>query len=441
MRVPSTFGAVAAAAALVLACSPAPAASQANGNEAPLRVFFDCQGPSCDRQFYFTEIDWVTWVTQQEDADVHVIIASISNASGGREYDIRFIGQADLDGIEDALVFRSLGTDVEQERLDGITEVLEIGLARLAIFNGQQNVVEVQGVARQGVDPTERVVSEEEVEDPWNLWFFRLGGNVQLEGEDLQNSREVNGFFSADRVTPEWIFGFNFRFGSDYVRFERDDGTVFENTQNDYSTSLEIVKAIADHWSLGLTGSTGQQPRFNQDFRWEVFPGIEYSYFPYVEATRRALTAFYSIGPSFRDYEEETIYGETSETRLEHLLRFEFSQRQPWGNASVNLQGEQFLHDTDLYNVSLGGRIDVRLFRGLNMDVSGNYSFGDNQIFIAAGGQTDEEIFLRLQQRQTNEQYRIRVGFNFQFGSIFNNIVNNRFDGRTGFGGFGGFGR
>jgi len=434
MRGPSLLGGVLAAALMLPAVLALPADAQQNS--APLRVFFDCNGPSCDEQFYRTEIDWVTWVTQQEDADVHLIIASISNASGGREYDIRFIGQYDLEGVTDELVFRSLGTDVEQERLDGITEVLEVGFARLAILNGLQNVVEITGVERAGVDPTERVVSSEEVDDPWNLWFFRLGGNVELNGEDLQSQREINGSFSADRVTPEWIFGFDFRYGSNFRRIERSDGSIFENTLTDYTASVEIVKAIADHWSFGVTGSAGQQPRFNQDFRWEVLPGIEYSYFPYVEATRRALTAFYQIGPAYRSYEEETIFGETEETRFEHLLRFEFSQRQPWGNASLSLQGEQFLHDPELYNISLFGRVDVRLFRGLNMDVSGNYSFGDNQIFLAAGGQSDEEILLRLRQRQTNEQYRIRVGFNFQFGSIFNNIVNNRFDGRRG--GFGG---
>lgn len=420
---------------VLLGVLPTDLGAQSQDPSEPLKVFFDCRGPSCDQQFYRTEIDWVTWVTQQEDADVHVIIASIQNASGGREYDIRFIGQYDLEGVEDNLLFRSLGTDVEQERLDGITEVLSIGFARLANLKGLRNVVTIDGVTPAGIDPTERVVSAGEVDDPWNLWFFRLGGNVELNGEDLQSQRELRGSFSADRVTPEWLFGFDFRYNSNFRKIERSDGSIFENTLTDYSARFELVKAIAEHWSLGVTGATGQEPRFNQDFRWEVLPGIEYSYYPYEEATRRALTAFYSIGPAFRDYEEETIFGETSETRFEHLLRFEFSQRQPWGNASINLQGEQFLHDTGLYNISVGGRIDVRLFRGLNMDVSGNYSFGDNQIFLAAGGQSDEEILLRLRQRQTNEEYRIRVGFNFQFGSIFNNVVNNRFNGRTGFGG------
>src|SRR6056297_2380402 len=100
MRVLTTLGGLAVATSLLLVVFSAPAAAQQQNT--PLRVFFDCRGPSCEEQFYRTEIDWVTWVTQQEDADVHVIIASIENSSGGREYDIRFVGQYDLEGIEDA---------------------------------------------------------------------------------------------------------------------------------------------------------------------------------------------------------------------------------------------------------------------------------------------------------------------------------------------------
>ncbi len=431
-------GGLAAAAFVALAGLARPASAQLRTE--PLRVFFDCEGPSCDQQFYRTEIDWVTWVRLQEDADVHVIVASQSNGSGGRGYEIRFLGQGDLEGVDDVLNFSSLGTDVEQERLDGISTTLAIGFARYATLLGLREVVSVEGVRPAGIDPSERVVSADEVDDPWDLWSFRVGGNINLEGEDRQNSRDVNGSFSADRVSLDWIIGFDFRYGNNRREIQRSDSSIFENTQEDWTVSTEVVHSIADHWSVGFTTSSGKQPRFNQDFRFEVQPGLEFSYFPYEEATRRALTGFYGIGPGYRSYEEETVFGETSETRWQHLLRFEFSQRQPWGDASINVQGEQFLHDTELYSVSFNGNLEFRLFRGLSLDVRGSYSFGDDQIYLPAGGLSDEEILLRLRQRQTNERYNIRIGFNYRFGSIFNNIVNNRFDGRTGgFGGGGGF--
>jgi len=403
----------------------------------PLRVFYDCEGRECDEEFFRTEIDWVDWVRQREDADVHVIVATQRNASGGQSYDIRFLGQGDLEGIDDTLVYSALATDVEQEVRDGVATTLAIGFARYAALLGLRDVVTIQGNRVTGIDPDERVVGAQEVDDPWNLWSFRVGGSFNIDGEDRQNSRDVNASFSADRVTLGWIFGFDFRYGNNRREIQRSNGSLFENTQEDWSTSTEVVRSIADHWSLGFITSAGKQPRFNQKLRFEVRPGIEYSYFPYVEATRRALTAYYDVGPTYREYEEETIFGELEETRFQHKVRIEFSQRQTWGDASINIEGEQYLHDTSLYNVSLNGNLEFRLFRGLSLDVRGNYSYGDNQIYLAGGGLSDEEILLRLRQRQSNENYGIRIGFNYRFGSIYNNIVNNRFNGRTG--GFGGF--
>lgn len=429
-------GGLAVAAFVTLAGLPGAASAQQRTE--PLRVFFDCDGRYCNEQFIRTEIDWVTWVRLQEDADVHVIVADQRNASGGQSFDIRFLGQDQLEGVDDELVYSALATDVEQEILDGLSNTLAIGLARYATLLGLRDIVDVAGRRPAGVDPTERVVSADEVDDPWNLWSFRVGGSIDVDGEDRQSSRDVNASFSADRVSLDWILGFDFRYGNDFREIERSDGSVFENTQESWNGSTEVVHAIADHWSLGFTTSSGKQPRFNQDFRFEIQPGVEYSYFPYEEATRRALTGYYGIGPAYRNYEEETIFGETEETRWQHLLRLEFSQRQPWGDASVNVQGGQYLHDLDLYSVSFNGNLEFRLFRGLSLDVRGSYSFGDDQIYLPAGGLSDEEILLRLRQRQSNERYNLRIGFNYRFGSIFNNIVNNRFDGRTG--GFGGGG-
>ena len=51
----------------------------------------------------------------------------------------------------------------------------------------------------------------------------------------------------------------------------------------------------------------------------------------------------------------------------------------------------------------------------------------NDQIYLAAEEATDEEALLQLQQRATDFDYRMEVGFQFRFGSIFNNVVNNRF--------------
>ncbi|MEJ2205168.1 MAG: hypothetical protein P8170_13790, partial [Gemmatimonadota bacterium] len=169
-------------------------------------------------------------------------------------------------------------------------------------------------------------------------------------------------------------------------------------------------------------------------------PAIEFSFFPYEEATRRSLTVFYKIGPAYRDYIDLTVFGKAEETRFEESMQIEFSQRQPWGDASFSVTGSHFLHDFDRNNLSIRGDVDFRIVRGFSVNARGDIAWVDDQIYLSAEGASDEETLLRLRQRGTDFNYGLTIGFSIQFGSIFNNVVNNRFRGIPGGGGFGGFG-
>ena len=401
------------------------------------RVFFDCDGPNCRFEYFRTEIDWVNWVRDRADSDLHVIMTSSSTGAGGREYQLDFSG---VEGLERAVVYddqlrlQALSTDTERETLDALAHTLGLGLASYANSVGFRGVVRLVG---EGGDAAEGqgVVARNEVEDPWNLWFFRFNGNGNLNGESTSQTMRLNSSFSASRVTPTWKINLRANVNLNRVEFELDDG-VFRDRRTDWGFNQLMVYAFSDHWSVGLQGQTARMTRFNQDFRIEVTPALEYSYFPYEEATRRALTVFYKIGPAYRNYAEETVFGELEETRFEQALEVEFSQRQPWGEASFRILGSHFLHDFNRNNLSLSGDVDFRVVRGLTLSFRGDIAWVDDQIYLSAGGVTDEEALLRLRQRGTNFNYGASVGFSLQFGSIFNNVVNNRFRGAPGFGRF-----
>lgn len=398
-------------------------------------VFFDCDGRDCNSQYYRTEISWVDWVNVQEAADIHLIMASTTTGAGGREYQLDFLGGEEHPTYQDIMRYQSLPTDTDRERLDGIAHAIAIGMARFASESGFGAIVAIQsaGAERNGGS---RMVSQGEVDDPWNLWVFRLNGNANLDGEDTRKTERLNGGFNASRVTDTWKVRFNGNINYSRQSFELDDGT-FRDTRTDWSFNPLIAYSIAEHWSIGIQGQVARQTRFNQNFRAEITPALEYSVFPYEDATRRSFTFFYKIGPALRDYIEETLFQETEETRFEQSLEIELSQRQTWGDAGVTLMGSHFLHDTGLYNVSLRGDIDFRITRGLSVNARGNVGWVRDQIYLSADGATDEEALLRLQQQGTDFSYGLSVGFNVQFGSIFNNVVNNRFNG--GGGGGGGF--
>ena len=399
------------------------------------RVFFDCNGPNCNSQYYRTEITWVNWVNDREVADLHVIMGSLSTGSGGREYQLDFLGVDAAEAYEDQHIYRALATDTQRESLDGITHTLGLGIANWANTHGFRGLVRIQGADPElGDIARRRVVSQEEVDDPWNLWVFRINANGNRSSEESETRTRFNGGFNASRVTPTWKLAFNLFGNHRRERYELSSGP-FSTRETDWNFNQLIAYAVADHWSVGVTGRVGRQYQFNRELRVELQPAIEFSVFPYEEATRRSLTAFYAIGPSYNDYFERTLLGETYETLFAHSIDISFSSRQTWGDAGFSIRASHYLHDFNLYNRSIQGDISYRITRGISVNARGDMAWVQDQIYLSAAGATDAEALLDLRRRATDRQTSFSIGLQLQFGSIFNNVVNNRFRGVGGFGG------
>jgi hypothetical protein len=73
----------------------------------------------------------------------------------------------------------------------------------------------------------------------------------------------------------------------------------------------------------------------------------------------------------------------------------------------------------------------VRLFKGFSFNISGGYSRIRDQVGLPKAQATTEEILLRSQQRATGYSYNMNFGVNYSFGSIFNSVVNPRFNGNS----------
>ena len=334
----ASLAAAATLAALAVLAAPAARlhAQEVAEGERPT-VFLDCATRQCNATYFRTELPWVNWARQPQDADVHLIMTSQATGAGGREYQLDFIGIGDY-VYEHQMSYSTPPTNTERETLDGITHALGIGVLHFGTTNGFfeepdefYELVEDVVTESEEVDPTERVFTDEEVEDPWNFWVFRLGGNTEVNGEQTRHTTQIRANASASRVTSKWKMNFRGDFNINRREIDLPDNGTFSDERTDWGVSELIAYALAAHWSVGVQGEVRKITRFNQKFRWEVTPALEYSVFPYEEATRRAFTFQYRIGPAYREYIEETVYGWLSETRWEQAMEVEFSQRQPWG--------------------------------------------------------------------------------------------------------------
>ena len=59
--------------------------------------------------------------------------------------------------------------------------------------------------------------------------------------------------------------------------------------------------------------------------------------------------------------------------------------------------------------------------------MNGRFSWIRDQLFIPAADISDEERLLQRRRLASNFDWDMGIGLSFQFGSIFNNVVNNRF--------------
>ena len=97
------------------------------------------------------------------------------------------------------------------------------------------------------------------------------------------------------------------------------------------------------------------------------------------------------------------------------------------GDGSASVTATHILDDIAKHNVVLRGELSLKIVRGLRLNASANASWVTDQIYISAGGASDEEILLDLRTRESDFDYGVSFGFSYQFGSIYNNVVNNRF--------------
>jgi len=400
-----------------LAAQPAPGPK----SEEALKLFLDCN--FCDLDFFRREIPYVNYVRDRRDADLHLLITT-RRTGAVTEFQLTFVGRRTRAGIADTLIYASSRTDTQDEQRAGLARTIKMGLMPYLAGTPLADRIRIVFTPRETGRPT----AARPEDDPWNFWVFRLRGGGNLNGEETTKRYGINGSFSANRTTEDWKITLVVRGNYNESRFDLNDSTTFVNTTHSYGASGLLVRSISDHWSIGGRLAASSSTFLNQDLKLRAAPGIEFNIFPYDQSSSRQLTVQYNIGINRVNYEQETIFNRTEETIFDQSLSVALNFVQPWGRSNVSLVGTTFLDDLDRNRLDLFGSVNIRFFRGLSFNIFGNVSRIRDQVFLPKGGASDEEILLRRRQLQTGFRYFTSLGFTYTFGSIFNNVVNPRFD-------------
>jgi hypothetical protein len=416
--------------ALLLLPSPSLGQSDLPDQEGPqlLSVFLDCHLlVSCDTDHFRREITFVNWVRNREDSHLHLIL-TYATAASGTEYKFDFIGVGAFEGQDDQLTWTSSAVNTREEIINGITRTMALGFVHYAQQLGLAEQLRVEFEAADEIQEARRVRNVQDPEDdPWDFWVFRINGRANLSGQDKRKTRDLSGTFSADRITEALKLEITVSGNFDHTENQLSSGTWIDSDRKSWSATGIAVKSLTDHWSLGAQFGANSSSLSNRRAGYRAAPALEWNLFPYTESTRRQLIFMYQVGLAWVDWWEETIYERTEEWVYDQRLRADLNFRQPWGNGGTAVQIGSLLDDLSKWELTVSGTVSLRVFRGLSLSVGGNYSVIRNQIGIRRRNLTDEEIFTARRQLATDSSYRLNLGFTYDFGSIFNNVVNTRF--------------
>ena len=413
----------AAALAALLALAPLLAASgqvpppRPAGSPQPalVRVFLDW--PGADIEAVRAEVPFVTFVPSLDEAQVRVTVSPEGPPPDGR-LRIAIAGQGDFQGQDNVLTYAPGRDEKPEEVRKGVAGLVRLGLLRYAAKTPAARDLSVKFLDQ--AKPTA-------VNDKWNFWVFSLSGNAFLMGETQYRNHSYYASISANRTTPALKVRTQVYGNWSGSWFDLGDGTAYESSTHGRGASALAVKSLGEHWSAGAYVEAESSTYSNLRLAFSAAPALEYDVFPYAESTKRQLRILYRVGLTRARYYEETIYFKTAETLLQQALSVAYEVVRPWGKASLQLEGSHFFHNVKYNHLELEGGLEFRIWRGLNLELEGSYSRIRDQLALAAGGASYEDILLRQRQLATGYDYSFSVGLNFSFGSTRSNVVNPRF--------------
>lgn len=392
-----------------------------------LKIFIDTPDYFIDFDYVRTEITFVNYVRDRADADVHILITTQRTGGGGIEFTLAFIGLKKFEDQKNTLKHVSRQTDTDDDIRRGLIKIIKIGLMQYAAHTP---VLERLTITYK--EPEGEKAAAPKVTDPWNYWTFRTSIRGSFNGEKSYKYDYISGSISASRTTEAWKIYLSINGSYQENQYKYGDQFSYTDIRRNYDISGSVVKSLTNHWSYGISASTGSSTYRNIDIATSFSPGIEFSVFPYSESTRRFLTFIYRLSTRHANYIAETIYLKSEETLFSHNLSLSYDMKQPWGSIYASIAGGEYLHDLNLYHIYMFSSLDLRIFKGLSLSLFGSVSFLRDQISLPRSGATLEEVLLKRRQLETSYDYWLSLGFSYTFGSIYNNIVNPRFGGSGG---------
>ena len=380
--------------------------------EKKLKVYIDCR---CDENYLKQETSFLEYVRDQDLADIEIFVRDERNPTGSRSFEIKIDGNNDYEGISSSTVAVGYVNDTSSTLRDKLLNKLKLALVPF-LDKGNYNLK---------VDIDSNFDDLTINDDKWKNWVFELSGSYNNDKEESRQTNRYEIEFEIDKLTEDWRIGMELKRNESNRKFFSEDD-VYTSNRKSTSFNGRIVRSISDHFSAGAFFGLYQNTYENIDLNRYIAPAIEYSFYPYEDVLSKEITLAYRIGVGKRNYIEKTIYGYEKQKLSSQTLSLNIRFRQKWGNISSYLNATQFLNDGSKKRFSLRSDLDIRVYEGLAVRLSGNINLIREQYNLAAGSTSIEDLLLQQRQIATDYRTNFSVGLSYTFGSIYNSIINTR---------------
>ena len=381
-----------------------------------IKIYLDCN--NCNSIFFRRQMPFVDFVRDQKLADVHVFVTTQSTASGSIKYHLNFIGFNKYADIQYKLEEISPQNETNILKWKRLLKIIETGL--LPYLSRTPEIAQIRISHNNKKTPV-----VQNIDDTWNYWVFRLTQSTKMEYEKSRNEYTFWNSIRADRITDMIKFRTSVSYNYDKETYTQDDEKI-ESKKLSAGLNTNLIYSLTPKWSAGITGNFSSSSYYNSKFSSSLGSAIEYNIYPWDKSDQKVFTLSYHLKAHYYEYKELTIYNKFKEWKGAEGFELSYISRQPWGEIENTIAAYNYFYDFSKNNLSMRSSFSLNVVRGFYLYMNLRATCVHDQLYLPAGEVTAEEILLKQQKLATNFEFSARIGFRITFGSIYNNIVNQR---------------
>ena len=388
-----------------------------------LKVF--AEGNTADFNYLRNNTPYVDFVNDSKVCDVHLIISTQATGGGGTIFTLDYSGTLLKQIPSLKLTCITLSDDTQDLVREKLTKTIQTGLLPFINEKNGLHLITISPAVRSGDQNLEESIKS--TYDPWRQWVFTIDASGGFDGEEQRKNNRLEFSFEAQKITEKWKFNAQYDYERRAGRVTKGNGNVIHTLRIQKDGEMNMVFSLSPHWSWGTFMQGSESSYDNIQMSFEAQPGIQYNYYPWEESDRRYFTFTYRAGAIYNDYYERTILGKNQEWLWKESFEVNLNKVEKWGEIDVWLATGHYFPGYENYYFNSGFDVSIRVAKGLSIDFQGESESIHNQVYLPEGEISDEDILLNNRRLPSSFQYSGSIGLKFKFGSIFNNIVNERF--------------